>query len=111
MNQTQRLALLSEIYARRSAIIEGKFSSTFTKTDKMNHWQELWRCSEINGYPFVRADRDCSWLRDTVSVFGSSRTTKTVQKCQYCSIAPETFGFLLDRLSADLQLKKNTHTL
>ncbi len=29
--------------------------------------------------------------------------------CKFCSIAPATFEFLLDRLGAELRPKRNTH--
>ena len=66
MNRDQQLALLNELYERRSIVVEGRFSSTLSKADKSAAWQELWRWCAINGYSFVRADRNFTHLRDTV---------------------------------------------
>jgi hypothetical protein len=66
MNRDQQLALLDEIYQRRSVVIGGKFSPTLTKGDKSKAWQVIWQWCAVRAYPFVRDDRDYTWLRDTV---------------------------------------------
>jgi hypothetical protein len=66
MNRDQQLALLNEIHERRNIVIEGKFSSTLTKADKSKAWQEIWLWCTARAYPFVRDDRNYTWVRDTV---------------------------------------------